>query len=326
MKPILPSSQMMSKLHVITVISNPVRYHSRYEHYENFKKHMEASGATLWTVETAFGDRPFEITRGDFCGSREIQFRSFDEIWLKEAMFNQAVSRLPLDWEYVCLIDADIMFQNPYWLTETVQKLQHYMVVQMFAEAVDLGPRHEIMQTHRGFVKGYFDNGFKCPNMKHKDWSYYGYGPTGSFAHPGYAWAFRREALQHLGGMIDFAIAGSGDHHCAMALIGEVEKTFPPNIHSRYIQKLVRWQDRALKYIHKDIGFVDGTISHFFHGRKSQRKYKERWSILLDNNYDPDLDLKRDTQGLWVFTDNNIRLRDEMRAYFAQRNEDGNEV
>lgn len=322
MKPIMPSGQMLSKLHVITVISNPVRYHSRYEHYENFKKHMEASGATLWTVEVAFGERPFAITKGG-CDSREIQFRSLDEIWLKENMMNLALSRLPLDWAYVAFIDADIMFQNPYWLTETVQQLQHYHVVQMFANAVDLGPKHEIMQTHRGFVKGYFDEGFKFPNKSKNKRDYYGgYDHNGSFSHPGFAWAYTREALEHLGGLIDFACLGSADHHMCCALIGEVERTFPSQIHSRYAQKLLRWQDRALKYLHRDVGYVDGTITHFFHGRKKDRRYVERWSILVDNNFDPDLDLKRDTQGLYTWTDHNYKIRDAVRAYFRGRSED----
>lgn len=323
MKPISPSQDMMSKMHVITVISNPVRYHSRYELYQNFKQHMEASGANLWTVEIAFGDRPFEITTGL---RQEIQFRSFDEIWHKENMINLAMARLPHNWEYVAWVDADIMFQNPYWLTETVQQLQHYMVVQLFANAVDLGPRHEIMQTHRGFIKGYFDEGFKFPNNRNADWSYYGYGPNGSFAHPGYAWAARREAIEHLGGLIDFAVLGSGDHHMACAFIGEAEKTFPSKIHSRYAQKILRWQERALKYLHRDIGYVDGTISHYFHGKKVDRKYKDRWAILVDNNFDPDLDLKRDSQGLYVWTDNNHKIRDAVRAYNRGRNEDSIDV
>src|SRR5690606_34329521 len=118
------------------------------------------------------------------------------------------------------------------------------------------------------------------------------------------------------------AILGSGDHHMAMALIGEVEKTFPSQINSRYAKKMVRWQERALKYLHRDIGYVEGTISHFFHGKKKDRKYRERWEILVGNNYDPDLDLKRDTNQLFAWTDNNYRLRDEVRAYFRQRNED----
>lgn len=336
MKPISPSSQMLSKLHVITVISNPVRYHSRYEHYENFKKHMEAAGAILHTVEIAFGDRPFEVTgrnKRSFMdlvsgapaceNPNEIQFRSFDEIWHKENMINLAIARLPQDWEYVAWIDADIMFQNPYWLTETVQQLQHHMVVQMFAEAIDLGPRHEIMQKHRGFVKAYIDGGCTFPNKK--NWSYYG-GPSGSFAHPGYAWAARREAIDHLGGLIDFAVLGSGDHHMACALIGEAQRTFPSQIASRYADKIIRWQDRALKYLHRDIGFVDGTISHYFHGKKADRKYQDRWSILTGNNFDPDLDLKRDWQGLYLWTDNNYKIRDAVRAYNRGRNEDSIDV
>ena len=175
---------------------------------------------------------------------------------------------------------------------------------------------------HRGFVKGYFDEGYKSPNSK-RPIDYYGYGgPSGSFAHPGYAWAARREALEHLGGIIDWAILGSGDHHMAMALVGDVEKTFPSQMHSRYAKKMLLWQERALKYLRKDIGFVDGTIAHFWHGKKKDRGYISRWDILTKNNFDPDLDLKRDTQGLYVLTDNNYKLRDGIRAYFRNRSED----
>lgn len=311
--------RMLSRFHVVAVISNPVRFKSRVELYRQFEKHMGCSGASLWTVETAFGDRPFEVTEaGD---PKDIRFRSFDEIWHKENMLNLALGRLPEDWEYVAWVDADLLFHNPDWVKETVQQLQHYMVVQMFGNAIDLGPSGEPIQMHRGFVKGYIDEGFKSPNTKRPQHAYYG-GPSGSFAHPGYAWAARREALEHLGGLIDFAILGSGDHHMAMALIGEVQKTFPSMMHARYAQKMVRWQERAEKYIRRDIGFVNGTISHFWHGKKKDRKYRDRWDILTKNNYDPDLDLKRDTQGMFVWTDNNYRLRDEVRAYFRQRNED----
>lgn len=315
--------RMLSRFHVISVISNPVRYKSRTELYRNFETHMKHSGASFWTVETAFGDRPFEITEaGD---PRDVRFRSFDEIWHKENMINLAIQRLPEDWEYVAWVDADIMFTNHKWLEETVHQLQHYMVVQMFGDAVDLGPRGEPIQFHRGFMKGYFEEGFNSPNFKAEMAAYYG-GPGGYKAHPGYAWAARREAIEHLGGLVDWAILGSGDHHMAMGLIGEIEKTFPSQMHSRYAAKMLRWQDRAIKYLHKDVGFVDGTISHYWHGKKKNRKYRERWSILTGNNFDPDLDLKRDSQGLYVWTDNNPRLRDEVRAYFRQRNEDSTDL
>lgn len=316
---------MLSKMHVIAVISNPVRYKSRYNLYREFEKHMGCSGATLWTVEQAFGDRPFELTEAD--DPKDIRFRSFDEIWHKENMINLGIARLPSDWEYVAWIDADVMFGNPDWLTETVQQLQHYMLVQLFSHAIDLGPNQEPMHTHRGFVKGYFDAGFKCPN-KFKPPVEYGYsaGVTGSFAHTGYAWAARREALEAVGGLIDWAILGSADHHMAMALIGETKLTFPQQIASRYQGKILRWEERALKYLKKDIGYVPGTIFHYFHGKKRDRQYTSRWDILLRNQFDPDVDLKRDTQGLYVLTDNNIRLRDEIRAYFRARNEDSIDV
>jgi hypothetical protein len=61
---------------------------------------------------------------------------------------------------------------------------------------------------------------------------------------------------------------------------------------------------------------------HYYHGAKVNRRYFDRWGILVRNNFDPLLDLKKDWQGLWQLTDRNHKLRDDLRAYFATRDED----
>ena len=45
------------QLHVIAVISNPRRYEPRYKLYRTFEQYVKDSGATLYTVEAAFGER-----------------------------------------------------------------------------------------------------------------------------------------------------------------------------------------------------------------------------------------------------------------------------
>ena len=65
---------------------------------------------------------------------------------------------------------------------------------------------------------------------------------------------------------------------------------------------------------------------HAWHGKKKQRKYIERWDILIRNDYVPYLDLRRDWQGLYALTDRNRQLRDDIRRYFLQRNEDSVDV
>lgn len=301
-----------SKFHIVTAIMNPIRYNSRIWLYRDFEKHVTRHGAKLTTIEIAFGDRDFQITEAG--NPNHIQFRSFNELWLKENALNIAISRLPNDWEYVAWIDADVMFTHPNWLEETVHQLQHYMFVQMFSEAIDLGPRYQIMNIQKGFMYCYHENRFDPP-YKH------GYGKLG-FWHPGYAWAARREALDITSGLLDVAILGSADHHMAMALIGCVEKSVPRDMSKRYLYKLQQWQQRAEEGIKRDVGYVSGTLIHFWHGNKKNRQYVERWGILKNNNYDPDLDIKKDSQGLWQLTSRNIRLRDEIRLYFRQRNED----
>ncbi len=147
--------------------------------------------------------------------------------------------------------------------------------------------------------------------------------------HPGGAWAANVDALNKVGGLIDYSILGAGDHYMAHALIGMLDtlvsrkgELISSHAHAK---KLYAWQDRAEHWIKRDVGFVHGTILHDFHGPKMQRGYGSRWRILTDGQYDPDTDIKYDAQGLLqleTVSPRQIRMRDQIRAYFRSRSED----
>lgn len=308
-------------LYVITVIFNPARYRSRWALYKKFEKHVENAGGVLYTVECAFGNREFAVTNNQ--NPRYIQVRSPHELWLKENLVNIAMSRLPPNWKYVAWVDADVKFVRPDWVGETLQKLQHYQMVQMFSEAQDLSPTYEPFMRHLGFAYCYRNN-IKKPDKP----GYYYVSAAGgvNVYHPGFAWAARREAIDHLGGLIDWAALGAADNHMAKALIGDAKYSMHPNVSQGYKHMILEWEQRSLRHIRKNIGYVEGLILHNWHGPKANRQYWDRWKILVDNRYDPHIDLKKDSQGVWQLvdrgTERSIKLRDGIRAYFAQRNED----
>lgn len=309
-------------LWVVAVVSNPLRWRSRYDRFRNFEEGCRRVGANLLIVELALGDRPFELTRHGH--PHHIQLRSFDEIWHKESLINLGIERLPPDWQYVAWIDADIEFVRHDWPSEIVHQLQHHMVIQLFENMIDLGPNGETVSVQHGFVSEWL-KGKQLPGyswneggvVRHKEGNY-----GKARWHPGYAWAARREAIDALGGLIDKAILGSADHHMAFALIGKVFEYAPDHMSPGYHRMLETWQDRATRHIQQDIGFMPGTAIHHWHGRKADRNYVERWDVLLKHNYDPDYDLKRDWQGLNSFTAQGERMRNDIRRYFRNRLED----
>ena len=300
---------MNRNLYVVTCVSNPVRYSSRYKLYKDFEKRIQATGAILYTVEMAFGDRPFEITQAE--NPRHIQLRSYFELWHKENMINLGIQRLPIDWEYVAWLDADISFGRSDWVEETIEQLQHYMFVQMFSHATDLSPNFEPMKTHTGFVHDWYHD----PESVKA-------GGYATFSHPGYAWAARREALDAVGGLIDFGILGSGDRHMACAMINKVEHSYHKDISQDYKNECLEWQKRCKDHIRSDIGYLPGQITHYWHGAKGDRRYNDRWKILVDHQFRPNVDSYKDTQGLLQLDPSRIALRDDVRRYFRVRFED----
>jgi hypothetical protein len=312
-------------LYVVVVISNPVRYQSRIRLATNFLQSVERAGAIPIVVEAAFGDRPYEITRRDH--PNHVQVRTWHELWVKENLINVGashLSQLDPDWEYVSWIDADVDFARPDWVHETIHQLQHYMVVQMFSKAHDLGPNEEVFDSYDGFAYSYH-HAIKGGQQIDKEKGKYMTG-----WHPGYAWAWRREAWDAVGGMIDVAVLGSADQHMARSLIGRGRDSINHRMHPNYLSVVDRWETLAERHIRRDLGYVPGSLVHHWHGRKTSRGYHDRWKILRDLQFDPVHDLKRDAFGLHQLVDHgdrrSIQLRDRLREYFRSRNEDGNEL
>jgi glycosyltransferase involved in cell wall biosynthesis len=204
--------------------------------------------------------------------ARHFQFRTRHELWHKENLINLGIARLPEDWEYVAWIDADIQFTRPDWVQETLHQLQHYDVIQLWSHAQDLGPRHEPMDRHASFCYCHSEfSDLPKPDENllaaRRAGRYYSApaiqvaSPTPTFPnaniynwHPGFAWAARRNAIEDLGGLIDWAPLGAGDRHRAKALVGRVTEATAKGLSPRYYELLGRWQDRAKRYIRRNIG------------------------------------------------------------------------
>ncbi len=315
-------SKHSERLYVVAVVSNPQRFHSRYQLYQQFAKHVEKSGAQLLTVEAAFGRRHHNVTEPG--NPWHVQLRTDDELWNKECMVNIGISRLPADWKYVAWIDADIEFVRPDWVTETIHQLQHFDVVQLWSDCIDLLPDYGVNQYHLSFMRSYMDWIHGRLNVE-PGGDEYTTGKTPYF-HAGFAWAARREAIDALGGLIDWSVCGANDHHMALALVGRLKKSIHGGCSQAFKDSLLEWEMRALKYIRLNVGYVPGTITHHWHGPKTNRQYKGRWEILTETQFDPNLDLKKDSQGLYQLTDrrgsDSVKLRDGLREYFRTRFED----
>jgi hypothetical protein len=297
---------MNAKLYVVTSIFNPRRFKSRYALYGPFAKHVLDSGGELVTAEVAFGERPHAVP--DDHAHTHVRLRTSSELWLKENALNLAAQRLPADWEYVAFVDADVTFARPDWVTETLHLLQHTPVLQMFSHATDVTNDFEPLHTHQGFVSSYWHGA----DMTKKPYE---------GAHPGFAWAFRRDAFDHLGGLIDFAILGAGDRHMACSLLTGVERSYPEGLSPGYVAELKKWEARA-RGLKQNVGYMPGTVVHHWHGPKRSRGYRSRWQVLVDHDYDPNVDVVKDWQGLYRLTDAKPGLRDDIRRYFLSRNED----
>lgn len=301
-----------STLHVVTMVSNPARFHSRYRIFREWADAMRATAnVKLHVAEIAFGDRHHEVT-GQVQGASELQLRTSHEIWHKENAINLAVRHLlPPDWRYVAWVDADVFFSTPNWALETIHALQHYPVVQPWSEVLDLGPHGNVLNMFRSFGS-VIQRGLRP--QRYSDEPYI-------FGHSGFGWACTRHFWENVGGLMDFPILGSSDHHMCFAMINDAKYSVHGKMTPAFLKKVLDWQTLAYRQTSGHVGYVPGRAEHRWHGPKVARRYRERWQILIDHKFDPDQDLRRDAQGLLCLV-GKPHLAEAVRRYFRERNED----
>ena len=325
-------------LHVAVAYSNPVRWTTRRVLMNDFRRHMQASAnVVLHTGELAYGDRPFEVTGDD---PNDVQLRTSHELWHKENILNTVVQRFPPNWRYGAVIDGDFHMTRRDWALEAIHQLQHYDFVQLFSSYSDLSAAHRPFRIMASFAHNYVN---RASNSEYRSmlraaaaapYGYYGMQPKATLGKPapwsvgatGGAWAFRRSAFDAVGGLLDTCILGSADWHMAFGLVGAADSAAELKWCSKgYVESVLRWQQRA-SVLKQNVGCIDNHAIHYFHGSKLSRAYGSRWRVLLDNDYNPRIDISRDWQGIYQLTGNKPRLRDQIRAYFRDRNEDSPEM
>ena len=289
------------KLYVILPYFNYCNFIKRKTLFIEFLDRIKKENVNVVVIST--GGLPQNL-----CVYRHIEVDIKSRLWIKENLINMAVARLPKSAQYIAWVDADITFLNKNWVKETVKALRTNDVVQLFQTAVNLGPNGEALKIDKSFAYMHTQSGTEwTPTDRYGHW------------HPGYGWACTRKAFKQMGGLIDWAILGSGDRHLAMAFIGKAVESAPGTIHEQYRDMLRGVQSRCRLFT---VGCVNGTILHHWHGKLENRKYKERWNILVRSQYNPMQDIAYTKSGLIYFTQTGRRLQPELDKYFSDRNED----
>jgi len=296
------------KLNVIIVISNPCLYAKRYILLKEFVKRIEEEEnyVNLFIVEMIYENQRFIITNKN--NKNHLQLKTDIPIWHKENMVNLGVKHLlPKNYKAFAWIDADIEFDSNSWALDTLKILNGCKdIVQLFTNAIDLNHDKSNLNIFSGF--GYSFN-------KKKKFSVKGV----NYWHPGFAWAITRKAYEKIGGLYDKGVLGSGDNIIALSIINKVSCMINDDYHEDYNNSMLEYQKKANKL---RLGYVPGVIMHHYHGSKINRRYTERWKILINYKYSPNQHLEYDNGILVPTKDFTEEFKDDILNYFRERKED----
>jgi len=257
----------------------------------------------------------------DFSNSvyKHLKFDLQSPIWVKENLINLGIQSLNNDWEYVCWLDKDIHFLNPNWDIETINKLKEYDIIQPWSRLQFLNKSYEIDMLRSNEKSSVFIQSFyQCPD-KEKDKGFLSYAKAaesgyGRSGHPGHAWAINKKFYEKIGGLFDRCIVGGADSFMVVAM----DETF--DIPHLAIKEL--YEDFFQTYVNTTrgtkVGYIEGTIVHYFHGEIENRNYYGRFNI-LNNKIDLKNDLGYSDNGTLMINKSNIEK--DILDYFYSRKE-----
>jgi len=122
-------------------------------------------------------------------------------------------------------------------------------------------------------------------------------------------------------GFYDRSIIGGGDRIMLGAFTGHyggVRKKF-----SRRMARHVVDHGRSISALvgPANISYTPGVVLHIWHGDLADRDYRNRYQILLDNDYAPDEDVRVNGGGMLEWSSDKPSLHRQVSDYFSRRKE-----
>jgi hypothetical protein len=306
---------MTSDLWVITCYFNPCRYTTKRENYDAFMAGMHETGASVLTVELAFGGDEFELHPS----AAVLRLRGTGTMWQKERLLNVAAASLPASCRKVAWLDCDVLFENADWVCQTSEALEASVVVQPFDTAVRLA-RGQRTFDGQGRASNSFAHTFVTAPRVAQTREYTQHGSTG------FAWAARRELFEFCG-LYDACLTGTGDHFMAHAFAARMrlspclQRVFASQ--PRFAHHFAAWGTNARDLVDGRLGVVPGRLLHLWHGDVADRRYSKLNVEFRRFDFDPERDLRLDENGLWEWSEAPQELRHWASEMFRLRKEDG---
>lgn len=238
----------------------------------------------------------------------EVQASSI--LFQKEAMINRIAQDVLSSNKKItslAFIDADILFENEFFLQDAEDRLKDKKVVQLFSKCKFMDRNFSLERT--------------CPSCLsvnlNRQFSY-------ARVHPGFAWAARRELWTELGGLYDRAIVGGGDGLLHLAITGEWKTRHeqpPLSFNKKSRDHFQKWAKKVDEWVNGDYGYITGTVKHLWHGERKDRQYENRNDLML--GFDPENHVKLNSDGLLDWQAGaDPRLVSYLTRYFQNRKED----
>jgi hypothetical protein len=307
-----PRYRLTPDIAVVSCYFNSHNFDSKRRAFQLFRHSMEQSGVPLFIGECAFGEQPFELAPS----SSVFQFRGRDVMWQKERLLNLTIDRVPDRYTKIVWVDADILFTNPDWMTETSERLDQYRVVQLFSHVLRLRPNET----------SYFGGGERAHGFGFAYTALPAFSQLPFLVHgrTGYGWAADRQLLSDVG-LYDGSIMGGGDHMIAHAFSGAFASRCL-GIHFSgspgYLDHFRGWAEAMQSRVLGRLGYVPGAALHLWHGERMNRRYAERLRELNQRGYDPSVHLQSEPGGVWAWSDEGAFFAEWASAYFRDRRED----
>ena len=286
-------------LALITCVFNPANSQRLRDNYVQFRKNLKHP---IVTVELAFNHQPFFIEDA-------IHIRGTDKnlMWQKERLLNIALESLPAHIDKVAWLDADIIFCNENWFSETEKKLETHKVVQPFENVFERGNVTEPVNHGVSFGK------FKETQSIKDPWPQ-------PWPRVGVAWAAQRNVLKN--GFFDKHVLGTSDTYQLLSWLHWWDHEMIGRLNPYLKKEFLLWAWDSAMEVNGDIGYTSGQVEHLPHGTLANRKYYERDQILVEHEFCPAKDLKLNSQKIYQWHSHKPELHQKVKRYFFDRNDD----